>query len=144
MEPRAASLGRFLHRSSPMKSYTAITEDIKVTVRPVYLDGQSNAVERKFVFAYFVSIENMGNEPIQLLRRHWIIRHSSGKLEEVEGEGVIGKQPVIRPGADHDYNSYCILETLEGSMEGTYLMKREDGTEFKVVIPKFSLRAMAN
>lgn len=127
-----------------MKSYIAITEDIKVTVRPVYLDGQSNAVERKFVFAYFITIENLGREPIQLLRRHWIIRHSNGKLEEVEGEGVIGKQPVIRPGADHDYNSYCILETLEGSMEGTYLMKREDGAEFKVAIPKFTLRAMAN
>ena len=127
-----------------MKSYIAITEDIKVTVRPVYLDGQSNAVERKFVFAYFITIENLGREPIQLLRRHWIIRHSNGKLEEVEGEGVIGKQPVIQPGADHDYNSYCILETLEGSMEGTYLMKREDGAEFKVAIPKFTLRAMAN
>jgi ApaG protein len=127
-----------------MKSYIAITEDIKVTVRPVYLDGQSNAVERKFVFAYFITIENQSGESVQLLRRHWIIRHSSGKLEEVEGEGVIGKQPVIQPGAEHDYNSYCILETLEGNMEGTYLMKRMDGTEFKVVIPKFTLRAMAN
>jgi ApaG protein len=127
-----------------MKSYIAITEDIKVTVRPVYLDAQSNAVERKFVFAYFITIENLSSESVQLLRRHWIIRHSSGKLEEVEGEGVIGKQPVIQPGAEHDYNSYCILETLEGNMEGTYLMKRGDGTEFKVVIPRFTLRAMAN
>ncbi|MEX2115449.1 MAG: Co2+/Mg2+ efflux protein ApaG [Bacteroidota bacterium] len=127
-----------------MKSYTAITEDIKVTVRPVYLDGQSNPVERRFVFGYFITVENMGREPVQLLRRHWIIRHSSGKLEEVEGEGVIGRQPVIQPGGDHDYNSYCILETLEGSMEGTYVMKREDDVEFNVAIPKFTLRAMAN
>jgi len=127
-----------------MKSYIAVTEEIKVTVRPVYLDGQSSALERKFVFAYFITVENQGMESVQLLRRHWIIRHSNGKQEEVEGEGVIGKQPVIEPGKEHDYNSYCILETLEGSMEGTYLMKKKSGEEFRVVIPKFTLRAMAN
>lgn len=127
-----------------MKSYTAITEDIQVSVRPVYLDAQSNVLERKFVFAYFITIGNQSRTSVQLLRRHWIIRHGNGRLEEVEGEGVIGKQPVIPPGGEHDYNSYCILETLEGSMEGTYLMKREDGVEFKVTIPKFTLRAMGN
>ena len=127
-----------------MQSYSAVTEDIRVTVRPIYLDGQSNAIEHKFVFAYFITIENKGAETVQLLRRHWIIRHASGKLEEVEGEGVIGKQPFLKPGQSHDYNSYCILETLEGSMEGTYLMRRSGGEEFKVTIPKFNLRAMAN
>lgn len=127
-----------------MKPYTAITEDIKVTVRPVYLDAQSNVLERKFVFAYFITIGNESRTSVQLLRRHWIIRHGNGRLEEVEGEGVIGKQPVIPPGGEHDYNSFCILETLEGSMEGTYLMKREDGVEFKAAIPKFTLRAMGN
>lgn len=127
-----------------MQSYTAITEGVRVTVRPVYLDGQSNVLERKFVFAYFITIANQGGSPIQLLRRHWIIRHASGKLEEVEGEGVVGKQPVIQPGGEHEYNSYCVLETPEGSMEGTYLMRRKDGGEFRVVIPKFTLRAMAN
>ena len=76
-----------------MTSYAAVTHDIKVTVRPVYLDGQSEALSRKFVFAYFIRIENLGADSVQLLRRHWIIKHSSGKTEEVEGEGVIGKQP---------------------------------------------------
>ena len=127
-----------------MQSYTAITEDIRVTVRPVYLDGQSNAIERKFIFAYFITIENQSRDTVQLLRRHWIIRHASGRIEEVEGEGVIGKQPFLQPGQAHDYNSFCILETLEGSMEGTYLMRRSNGEEFKIVIPKFNLRAMAN
>ncbi|GJQ19956.1 MAG: Co2+/Mg2+ efflux protein ApaG [Bacteroidia bacterium] len=127
-----------------MYSYTAITEGVQVTVRPVYLDGQSNVLERKFVFAYFITIANKGSVSIQLLRRHWVIRHGSGKIEEVEGEGVVGKQPVIQPGGDHDYNSYCVLDTPEGSMEGTYLMRREDGSEFQAVIPKFNLRAMAN
>ncbi|MBI2618781.1 MAG: Co2+/Mg2+ efflux protein ApaG [Ignavibacteriales bacterium] len=127
-----------------MHAYTAITEEIKVTVRPLYLDAQSNALEHKFVFAYFITIENMSREPVQLLRRHWLIKHSNGKLEEVEGEGVIGKRPVIQPGGSHDYNSYCILETLEGTMEGTYLMKRSGGEQFRIVIPRFTLRAMSN
>ncbi len=127
-----------------MYPYTAITNDIKVSVRPVYLDGQSEVLSRKFVFAYFIRIENNGAEPVQLLRRRWIIKHANGKQEEVEGEGVIGKQPIITPGSSHEYNSFCILETMEGSMEGTYLMIRTGGEQFSVTIPKFSLRAAAN
>lgn len=127
-----------------MQSYTAITKDIRVVVRPVYLDGQSDALSRKFVFAYFIRIENNGTDPVQLLRRHWFIKHANGRQEEVEGEGVIGKQPLISPGHLHEYNSFCILETMEGSMEGTYLMSRTNGEQFKVTIPKFSLRALAN
>ncbi len=127
-----------------MTSYCAVTNEIKVTVRPVYLDGQSEAIHRRFVFAYFIAIENLSREPVQLLRRHWIIKHSNGKTEEVEGEGVVGKQPLLQPGQQHEYNSYCILETLEGSMEGSYLMKRSNGEEFSVAIPLFTLRALAN
>lgn len=127
-----------------MQMYTATTKDITVVVRPVYLDGQSDALARKFVFAYFIRIENKSGEPVQLLRRHWLIRHSNGRQEEVEGEGVIGKQPIINPGQAHEYNSFCILETMEGSMEGTYLMSRTSGEQFRVVIPRFTLRALAN
>lgn len=129
-----------------MQPYIATTEGITITVRPVYIDGQSDAIARKFVFAYFIRIENKSSEKVQLLRRHWFIRHSSGRLEEVEGEGVVGKQPVLAPGEHHEYNSYCILETMEGSMEGTYLMQRppQSGEMFRVVIPKFTLRAAAN
>jgi ApaG protein len=127
-----------------MQIYVATTEGIKITVRPVYLDGQSDVLARKFVFAYFIRIENRTGERVQLLRRHWYIRHSSGRTEEVEGEGVVGKQPIIMAGEYHEYNSYCILETLEGSMEGTYLMQRASGELFRVTIPKFNLRAMAN
>jgi ApaG protein len=127
-----------------MMTYTATTEGIRITVQPVYLDGQSDVLQRKFVFAYFIRIENHTFQTVQLLRRHWFIRHSTGRVEEVEGEGVVGKQPTIRPGGHHEYNSYCILETLEGSMEGTYLMQRENGELFRVTIPKFTLRAAAN
>ena len=127
-----------------MLYYTATTEDIRVSVRPIYLDGQSDAMQHKFVFAYFIRIDNLSGEKVQLMRRHWHIQHANGKIEEVEGEGVIGKQPLIKPGEHHEYNSFCILETMEGSMEGTYLMMRPNGSTFSIVIPRFVLRAAAN
>lgn len=127
-----------------MNKFVATTEDIMVTVRPVYLDGQSDMIQKKFVFAYFIRIENNSKERVQLLRRHWLINHSTGKVEEVDGEGVVGKQPVLLPGEVYEYNSYCVLETFEGSMEGTYLMRRSRGDTFKVIIPRFILRAAAN
>jgi ApaG protein len=127
-----------------MALFSEITENIKVSVRPLYLEAESNVLSRKFVFAYFITIENLSSDAVQLLRRHWIITHDTGKVEEVEGEGVIGKQPVILPGRKHEYNSFCILESLEGFMEGTYLMKRSNGETFSIVIPRFILRAMDN
>jgi ApaG protein len=127
-----------------MQAYTATTEKIKITARPVYLEDQSDLLEHKFVFAYFIHIENHGNEKVQLLRRHWIINHAGGRIEEVEGEGVVGKQPVILPGGVHEYNSFCVLDAFEGSMEGTYLFQRESGEYFRATIPRFVLRAAAN
>ncbi|MCK5572313.1 MAG: Co2+/Mg2+ efflux protein ApaG [Bacteroidetes bacterium] len=127
-----------------MNPYVATTEDITVIVQPVYLDGQSDVLARRFVFAYFVRIENNGIDDVQLLRRQWFIRDSLGDVKEVEGEGVVGKQPLIPPGDAHEYNSYCILETFEGAMDGTYLMMRSNGEAFRVAIPRFTLRAAAN
>lgn len=127
-----------------MIPYEAITQDIKVIVRPVYLDGQSDVLNKRFVFGYFVRIQNHSMADIQLLRRHWFITDSNGQIQEVEGEGVIGKQPVISPGASHEYNSYCVLETFVGRMEGTYTMERAHGERFKVEIPRFDLKAGVN
>ncbi len=127
-----------------MTPFSETTEHIKVSVRPLYIESESNVLSRKFVFAYFIKIENLGYDTVQLLRRHWFITHNTGKVEEVEGEGVIGKQPVIQPGEFHEYNSFCILESLEGFMEGTYLMKRSNGQSFYITVPRFILRAMAN
>lgn len=127
-----------------MQAYVATTENITVIVRPLYLDGQSNLLARKFVFAYFIRIQNDGTEQVQLLRRHWFIRNSEGDIKEVEGEGVIGQQPVILPGGAHEYSSYSVLETFEGTMEGTYLMEKPGGEQFSITIPKFILRAAAN
>lgn len=127
-----------------MIPYVAITDDIAVTVRPVYLDGQSDVLAGRFVFGYFVRIENRGSEEVQLLRRHWTISDANGRVQEVEGEGVIGATPIIQPGHSHEYNSFCTIESFEGSMEGTYLMERPEGLRFRVAIPRFDLRAAAN
>lgn len=127
-----------------MVPYVATTDDITVTVRPVYLDSESDMMNRRFVFGYFIRIANRGMGEVQLLRRHWFIRDAEGRVEEVEGEGVIGEQPVITAGQDHRYNSFCVLETFEGTMEGTYLMERDGGERFRIAIPLFHLRAAAN
>lgn len=127
-----------------MITYSAITDDIVVRVSPLYIDGESNAIDRRFVFGYFVRIENVGTGSVQLMRRRWIIRDSNGKVERVSGEGVVGKQPIIQPGTAHEYNSYCVLETFEGSMEGSYIMERANGESFPVEIPRFGLHAQAN
>jgi ApaG protein len=127
-----------------MLEYEALTDTIRVIVRPIYLDGQTDIMSGRFVFGYFVRIENEGSQEVQLLRRHWLISDGSGKVQEVEGEGVVGNQPVIESGGHHEYNSYCVLETFEGNMEGSYLMQRASGERFRVVIPRFNLRAAAN
>ncbi len=127
-----------------MVSFAATTESIRVVVRPVYLDGQSDLMAHRAVFAYYVEIENGGYGEVQLLRRRWRIVDKSGSLREVEGSGVVGEQPIIGPGETYAYNSFVVLETLEGEMEGTYLMQRVDGERFRVAIPRFYLRARAN
>ncbi len=127
-----------------MHSYVETTEDITIRVSPLYLDGQSDPMHRKFVFAYFVRIENHGSADVRLLRRHWYIHDGPSDVKEVEGEGVVGKQPLIAPGEHHEYNSFCILETFEGSMVGTYLFERQDGGQFHANIPRFNLRAAVN
>ncbi|NND71414.1 MAG: Co2+/Mg2+ efflux protein ApaG [Rhodothermales bacterium] len=127
-----------------MITYVARTDSIEIAVQPVWLDGQSSPMEKKFAFGYYITIANNSLRDVQLLRRHWFINDANGKIQEVEGEGVIGQQPVIRPGESHSYNSYCILETFSGSMEGTYLMEWENGERFRAVIPQFLLKAAAN
>lgn len=127
-----------------MVSYDATTESVTVSVRPAYLDDKSEVLESRFVFAYFVRIENHGADEVQLLRRRWVITDASGHVQEVEGAGVIGRQPTIYPGEAHEYHSFCVLKTFEGTMEGTYLMQREGGARFRAQIPRFHLRALAN
>ena len=127
-----------------MPSYDATTDAVTVTVRPAYLDDKSDPVGGRFVFAYFVTIANDGPQEVQVLRRRWIIRDETGAVQEVEGEGVVGRQPIIAPGEAHEYHSFCALPTFTGSMEGDYLLQLADGARFRAEIPRFHLRALAN
>ena len=117
------------------------TGDVRVTVRPAYLPDQSHPGQRQFVFAYLVRIENVGRHSAQLLARHWYIHDSIGEDSEVEGEGVVGEQPIIAPGRVHEYQSFCVLKSPSGHMEGSYRFRREDGLAFEAQIPRFTLQA---
>lgn len=117
----------------------AITHGIRVTVSSNYIPAQSAPKARRYVFAYTVRIANEGTEAAQLKSRHWIITDGNGKVEQVRGPGVVGEQPMLRPGEHFEYTSGCVLETPRGSMEGTYQMQRSDGTEFDATIAPFAL-----
>ena len=119
--------------------YYKESHGIRITVRPVYLREQSEPAAGHYVFAYFVRIENVGAETAQLLSRRWLIHDSIGEDTEVEGEGVVGEQPVIAPGNVHEYQSFCILKSGEGFMEGHYNFVRPDSTTFRAEIPRFLL-----
>jgi ApaG protein len=110
-------------------------------VRPVYLRDQSDPAAQHYVFAYYVRIENVAALPAQLLSRRWLIHDEIGEDTEVEGAGVVGEQPVITPGQVHEYQSFCVLKSGEGYMEGTYSFLRADGTSFDAAIPRFILSA---
>ncbi len=118
------------------------TRNIRVSVETFYKPEYSRPVEGKFIFAYRVTIENLGTHPVKLLRRHWIISDSTGSVREVKGDGVIGEQPIIEPGASHQYVSWCNFYTELGSMHGTYLMQNlNDHNHFEAEIPRFTLLA---
>ena len=112
---------------------------IDVDVEPRFLADQSEPEAGRYVFAYTIHIRNCGRVPARLLGRHWLITDGNGKVQEVEGEGVIGEQPWLRPGEDFEYTSGAVLETVHGVMEGRYDMLADDGTRFQAPIPVFAL-----
>ena len=118
---------------------TAITNGIRVSVQAVYVPEQSAPMAKRYVFAYTVKIANEGNASAQLRSRHWVITAAAGKLEEVRGPGVVGQQPLLRPGEEFEYTSGCVLQTPRGEMKGTYQMQRADGSSFDATIAPFSL-----
>jgi ApaG protein len=119
-----------------------ITEGIKVIVEQFYQPDYSNPVQQEYMFAYRVTIENNNSFPVQLLRRHWFIQDSNTEQREVEGEGVIGVQPVIAPQSQYQYISGCNLKSEIGQMFGTYLMVNVHSREqFSVKIPVFQMEA---
>jgi len=120
-------------------TFVEVSHDVSVEVKPIYLQDESNPIVHKHVFAYFITIRNFGIQPVQLLKRHWEINDSAGKHYQVDGEGVIGIQPRIPTNEKHEYNSFCVLKSYRGSMQGYYTMEREDGELINVRIPRFSL-----
>ena len=126
--------------SDPMITTSeAVTDGVRVQVRARYSPDHSNPRGSEWFFLYEIRISNEGDDTVQLTDRHWIIIDGSGKTEEVEGEGVVGKQPVLNPGESFEYTSGCPLTTPFGSMTGTYRMQREDGTDFQAEIGLFEL-----
>jgi ApaG protein len=113
--------------------------EFRVSVQPQYVPEHSNPDENQYVFAYTVTVRNTGDVTAQLLARHWIITDGEGRIEEVRGEGVVGEQPVLRPGQAFQYTSGCPLQTPVGSMRGRYFCLAEDGTRFEAEIPEFVL-----
>ncbi len=116
---------------------------IACTVQPQFLPDQSAPQEGIYSFAYTVTVTNTGDAAAQLVARHWIICDASGLREEVQGLGVVGQQPLLRPGESFEYTSGCRLRTPSGTMHGSYFFVAEDGTRFDAAIPLFVLEATA-
>lgn len=119
--------------------FTKTTRDIKVTASPHFLPEHSEPVDGHYVWAYTIQLENFSDQPVQLLNRHWVITDAQGLRQEVRGPGVVGEQPVLKPGETYRYTSGTALHTASGLMLGEYEMVTPLGERFEVEIPAFSL-----
>ena len=119
--------------------YTKTTRSISITVEPQYLEERSSPPDSNYVWAYHVRIENSGRETVQLVNRYWRITDAFGRVQEVRGPGVVGEQPVLKPGEKFEYTSGTPLSTPSGIMVGAYQMETADGERFDAAIPAFSL-----
>ena len=126
-----------LHKSLMM--YEKTTGSISVMVEPMFLEDESEPDEGRFLWAYRVTISNKGGQTVQLRSRYWRITDAHGFVQEIEGEGVVGDQPLLQPGDTYEYTSGAPLPTPSGFMVGTYRMESSDGKTFTVDIPAFSL-----
>ncbi|MCE9669605.1 Co2+/Mg2+ efflux protein ApaG [Myxococcus stipitatus] len=120
-------------------SSTATTDGIRITVKPAFWPERSSPESGQYAFMYTVEIVNEGDAPAQLRARHWVITDASGKVEEVKGEGVVGRQPRVAPGERFEYTSWAMLRTPFGTMRGSYDMERPDGSRFAARIAEFAL-----
>jgi ApaG protein len=119
--------------------YYRVTAGVRVTVRPLYLRQQSEPQRNRFVFAYHIRLENVNEHGVHLRTRHWFIHDDHGPDTEVDGDGVVGEQPVLLPGQVHEYQSFCVLNGPSGYMEGHYGFETDEGEPFDVAIPRFDL-----
>ena len=120
---------------------TDVSEGIQIDVETLYVESESDPQKNRFVFAYTITIRNVGDTPARLMTRHWVIRDANGKVQEVQGDGVVGEQPHLKPGEGFQYTSGTMLETSMGTMGGSYQMVTDDGSVFKAPIEDFLLSA---
>jgi ApaG protein len=120
--------------------YLEITNDIQVEADPFYVEDQSSPSTSYYFFAYNIKISNCGNKKVKILSRHWIINDGTGHQREVQGSGIVGQQPHIRPGDSFEFTSFCPLPTHTGNMRGVFYVINEDGDTFEIRIPLFFLR----
>jgi len=113
--------------------------DIRIQVATSYVDDESEPESDRYVFAYTITISNSGEIPAQLISRHWIITDANGKVQEVNGDGVVGEQPKLEPGEEFRYSSGAVLETPVGAMQGLYRMEADGGVSFDALIAPFTL-----
>lgn len=123
------------------KASETTTEGIHIAVQPRYIAERSAPNKSNYFFAYEVTISNRGSSPAKLLTRHWVITDGHGEEHHVRGPGVVGHQPSLEPGEGFRYESFCPLETPEGSMHGSYQMVRTDGSTFDAAVERFALSA---
>jgi ApaG protein len=119
--------------------YREDTDGIEIIVEPQYLDDESEPEEHRYIWAYTIVIANTSDHAVQLETRYWRVTNALGQVEVVEGPGVVGEHPTLAPGDSYQYTSGCPLNTSSGTMEGHYVMRRDDGVRFQARIPAFSL-----
>ncbi|HRO41017.1 MAG TPA: Co2+/Mg2+ efflux protein ApaG [Flavobacteriales bacterium] len=125
---------------NPTAMHASIANAIRISAQPRYEADQSDPEAERFLFSYRITIANHSRHTIQLVSRHWVIMDSLAERREVRGPGVVGTHPVMGPGEQFTYTSYCELRSAMGRMQGTYLMRNlDDGTQFDVAIPAFQL-----
>ena len=122
-----------------MNGSEAVTRGIRVTVESQFVPERSAPDQNQWFFSYSIRIQNEGEQPVQLMTRHWIITDSSGETQEVRGDGVVGEQPRLEPGTFFDYTSACPLHTSFGTMHGSYGVVTDSGERFDVTIAPFAL-----
>jgi ApaG protein len=137
--PRHIRCGVRYHKVKQMISSEATTRNIRVRVQAQYDPSRSSPQQSQWFFLYTVSVTNEGHDIVQLMSRHWVITDAMGKVEEVRGAGVVGKQPVLAPGQSFEYTSGCPLTTPFGSMHGTYQMVNQAAEKFDIEIAPFTL-----
>jgi ApaG protein len=125
--------------SAHLQAHRMAKYEFTVTAEPQFLPEQSDPDDGQYLFAYTITVANTGETTAQLISRHWVITDADGKVDEVRGDGVVGEQPVLKPGEAFRYTSGCPLATPVGSMRGTYHCVAEDGTRFDVPVAEFVL-----